>query len=336
MNNLFNRIINYIRAYPYRSLVIVLMVVVVVSLILRILYPPKPTTQVATTDIQRTTFTPVQPSNPFDQLSLETDDFPTQTEAKVYVVENYVADNQLLVNIASTLNLDPALDSKYSYNSRDGSINVIMNNIFKIVDYNNSTNQPQDLTVSLAEAIRFSNIFLTDLKLSTADFKLNENLTSFEAGEFEPRVVNPSEATSIILIYQRVQDDLPIALSVSPGNSIIVKASATGVYKATVPALFFSQTEKETIPLVSVETAVSKIKNGDYYILGQINNPFTYGQITSPIVSFIVSDVKLEYRYDDKQKLLLPFYRMTGVASFSSGEENIPVSIITPAFEPQI
>jgi hypothetical protein len=336
MNNLFNRIINYIRAYPYRSLVIVLTVIVIVSLILRLLYPPKPTTQIITTDIQRTIFTPVRPSNPFDQLTLETNDFPTQTEAKVYTVENYVADNQLLVNIASILKLDPALDSKFAYYSRDNQVTVSMNNYFKIVSYSNTANQPQGGIVSFSEAVRFSNIFLAELKLSTADFQLNENLTKYQTGEFEPVAVSPSEASTITLFYQRSQDNLPISLSISPGNSIIINVSDRGVYKATIPALFFTQTEKESIPLITIETAVSKIKNGDYYILGQINNPLTYDQITSPITAFIVTDVKLEYRYDDKQKLLLPFYRMTGVAGFSSGEENIPVSLITPAFEPQI
>ncbi len=332
MNNLIQKLIYFVRNHPYRSLFIVLSVLVVIGVILRILYPPQPEVVTQAT-IKTSQFATIQTSNPISNVTITTQQLPTQIEAKVYSLQNYVPDNELLAQMAKTLQLNPSLYSKYAFTSRDGTQRVILNDSFKVVDVNNTQNETIDASrVSLAEAVRATNIFFTNLKLPSNELELDETKTEYWSSGIEPSEVSPEQASSIVLYYQRKQDNLTVGVEASAANFAVVTISSKGAYKATIPALFFSQTERESISLLPLDTAITQIKQGNYFLLGQINNPITFDAITSRIVSLSVTEVTLEYRIDEKQQLLLPFYHLTGTAAFETGEQAIPISLITPAF----
>ncbi len=333
MNTLFQKLFAYIKTHPYRTFFGLLSVLAVIGLALRLLYPPEPSRKTRLV-LKPSQFATVQTSNPIQLVSLATQQLPPQTEAAVYSVDNYIPDNKLLVHIAATLKLDPALYSKYAYGSRDNAITIMMNDALKTVEYNSTQNQPTTAYVTLAEATQRAMAFFTDVKFSVEQFHLDESLTAYWSSGIEPTQTSPDTAASITLFFRRSQDNIPIALGATPANSLIVHVSSKGVFKATIPTLFFSQTKRETAPLISVTKAVSQVQSGNYFILGQINNPLTYDHITARITNFNVTEVKLEYRLDEEQQLLLPFYRLTGMARFENGIDNIPVMLITPAYTP--
>ncbi|HSW89523.1 MAG TPA: hypothetical protein VLH19_01485 [Patescibacteria group bacterium] len=226
------------------------------------------------------------------------------TSANVYSVSEVTSSTQLLPTLANNLQLTPLPQSPNIYTNADKTISLSQIKGQAQVNYSNS-NATFDKVVTLTRAERFATDFFSKLSLP---YSLDPNTPShvtYTSESEEETEVPPEQAVVIQLAYALTVDGIPVQNSNVFSSEFVFYVTSQGIGKAVIPSLYFTTTKGVSTPLYNKDDLISLFRQGKI-------SAFQFP--ASSIQQLTISKATLEYRFDEGQRLLLPFYRLLGNA----------------------
>jgi len=194
-----------------------------------------------------------------------------------------------------------------------------------------NTALPSTKNIPLAEAIVVATTFNSSFIQNNQLQAYSPGASFYEADEIHFTETSADQANLVSVPFTHTIDGLPLFFENQNTFPIIYYVSGDGeVTKATInPFLFQVGEATTTTPSLSVETALANINQNQGAIISSTQSEF--GELRlEEIVGGTLSEVKLEYRVDQKLGLAYPFYRFKGTVTNSNTTE-LAVEIITPA-----
>jgi len=167
----------------------------------------------------------------------------------------------------------------------------------------------------------FPNLALTPLT-SEVIYSLNQP---------ELAIVSAEEAELVQIPFTYLIDGLPLYYQKQAKLPFVITVSADAkIQRAIITPLSFTPVVQEKVSIILVAQALENINTRN---LGSVISAYFNGpkkvEISS-LVSGKMTDVVIEYRFDEVVGLAYPFYRFSGTAANAEGTD-MKVEIITPA-----
>jgi hypothetical protein len=182
--------------------------------------------------------------------------------------------------------------------------------------------------VSQPQAVEEARQFITQI---LPNIQLHPLIDSVEYLDFEQEAAptTPDKANAIRVAFAPEIADIPVFYQkeIRYPFSVLIDSKNQIRRLLFLPQFDSYETIQET-PRISIEQAIKNILAGQAAIIDA-----TYIDDTvalNDLVSAELTTVRLEYRQDDLQNLVYPFYRFTGQATTQAGTA-VSIELITPA-----
>jgi hypothetical protein len=331
-SSLWKRIRLWTQAHPFFSAFLAFAAVAaLVTIILNIFFLPH-TILITTIAVKSPILPSIERRQPIALVHIPFSFPEFKKELPLYETKGYRTAQSYLPTAAVKLNLRYDPESRNAYYNPETNTSVVYIPGTHFIQYSNpiameTTNQ---LILSLPEAERLAQELLQKMGYKKEQLSLDQNEIEYLNGYPELGPATSQTSTVIRLQYKRYTQGIETNLSSEVNQGITLYVTTKGVLKGLFPPLTFDTIQHQNVSLLSQAEVLEHIKAGNYTILGQLIDPRDGGPILDSLTSFTFSTITLEYRLDEQQNLLLPFFRLKGEAQTSTNI-TVPVEILTPA-----
>ncbi|MFZ5376304.1 MAG: hypothetical protein ACOZAN_01385 [Patescibacteria group bacterium] len=226
--------------------------------------------------------------------------------------------------------------NKYSDSIWNGQTHTISTDIQKNqlrLEKNSPSIKKESRKLNEETAIISAREFVNKYFSSSIFIEIKTNIEYF-LNSNQMQETTKSSAEIIRIPFSYVLDGIPVFFDKSTGFPILITVHQDyEITKATLTPYLVSFEKIGEQPTISIEQAIGVISsNSDRAAIIFADTTDLSNFSISELSSVIFSDVKLEYRIDDQQKIVYPYYRFSGRAT-NEKEVEMEIIVITPAFE---
>jgi len=234
--------------------------------------------------------------------------------------------------IANSLQLAPSSEFNNRWVSPDGSLSLSVDpNLGSITLFTKdiTTDVLLGPNFSLDQASETAKTLVSNFGITGLSPALDQVV--FLSNDLEPRVVAAGEAHTVQIPFQLAIEGYP-ALYQSQGSNLsnVILDSNYNVIKAVLyPLPLPKLSDKKTT--ISIEQAVENIRNGSFTVI-DLYKTHSGSSKTVVFEKMTLSNVALEFRYNQDANAYYPYYNFKGEANLLNFLPTV-IELVTPAIE---
>lgn len=195
------------------------------------------------------------------------------------------------------------------------------------------TIDPPSGRISLETAVQVATDLVETIYPENPPTLVNSSIKYYsDEGLSHPEETSPSKANQIELTFSYAFDDYPLFIDQTVIRPVVIAVNAEGtVQKAVVTPSIISTAKSGFVSTIEISQALQNIQNDRASIIAQSYDGHGSALLTSIEVADF-TDAYIEYRVDDAEKSVYPYYHFVGQLTNTAGEV-FTGHVITPAVQ---